>query len=193
MRILMEILPINVLLAFIVAVAAVAVFKFLRKPSDKKLIFFFIKTFFAAVYVFMACRILFNITKFGIYGNPSPYYGNYIPFKTITEYVKDLKTGHFFIFITQVAGNILITVPLPFVVRFCLRKRKMSRICTVSLILTAAIEPLQLLINIFLGGPSNIIDIDDLILNLTGCALGLFFVFLLTLFTEIEYLCNCGD
>lgn len=176
MRILVEILPINALLAFIVAVAAVVVFKFLHKPSDKKLIVFFIKTFFAAVYVFMACRILFNVTKFGIYGNPSPYYGNYIPFKTITEYVKDLKTGHFFIFITQIVGNILITVPLPFVVQFCSRKRKMSRICTVSLILTTAIEPLQLLINIFLRGPSNIIDIDDLILNFIGCALGILFL-----------------
>jgi glycopeptide antibiotics resistance protein len=84
-----------------------------------------------------------------------------------------INNGHIGVFIMQVAGNILVTLPLPFVVWFCSRGRKMKKVCAVSLIVTAAIEPVQLLINLFLGGPSNIIDVDDLILNLTGCAAGL--------------------
>jgi glycopeptide antibiotics resistance protein len=115
-------------------------------------------------------RILFNITKFGIYGDSEPWHGNYIPFATIWEYISQ---GNILIFLMQVAGNVLVTSPLPLVVWFYSPKRIMKRVCAASLIITALIEPVQLLINFVHGGPSNIIDVDDLILNLAGCGLGL--------------------
>lgn len=170
MQIVLDVLPINGLLAFIIAIAAMVVFMLTRKPPMKKLLACFAATFLAAVYIFMACSILFSTTRFGIYGDPSPFSGNYVPFKTISAYA---NRGNFIIFTKQVIGNILITLPFPFVVWFYSRKRKMKRIGWVSLIITATIEPLQILINLFLGGPSNIIDVDDLILNLVGCTLGL--------------------
>jgi glycopeptide antibiotics resistance protein len=169
-RYIVDYLPGTALCAFVTAAAASAAFMLARKPPAKKLAFFFAATFFSAVYVFAACRILFNVTRYGIYGNTSPYYGNYVPFKTITDYI---RRGHIGIFVIQIVGNIFVTLPLPFVVWAYSRRRNMKRVCLVSLLLTAAIEPVQLLINLFLGGPSNIIDVDDFILNLFGCALGL--------------------
>lgn len=166
----MEYFPRNVLIAFIFTIVAAAVFMFTRKPSIKKLVTFFAAAFLAALYVCMACNILFSVTRFGIYGDTRPYSGNYVPFRTIMAYA---KRGNILLFVTQIIGNILVILPLPLVVWFCSRKRNMKRVCLVSLIITAAIEPLQLLINIYLGGPTNIIDIDDLILNLVGCTLGL--------------------
>jgi glycopeptide antibiotics resistance protein len=142
----------------------------IHKPAIRRLAAFFVTTFWAAAYVVVAGRILFNVTEYGIYGDSSPYHGNYVPFKTIMEYV---RMGHIGILFTQIIGNILVTLPLPFVVWFYSGQRKIKQVCVLSLIATAAIEPAQLLINVFLGGPSNIIDVDDLILNLVGCALGL--------------------
>jgi glycopeptide antibiotics resistance protein len=173
MRLLIEYLPGVLLLSLIAAAVSSIVFKFVRKPGAKRLPAIFAKAFVSAFYVFAACRVLFNTTKYGIYGDRDPWHGNYTPFRTILEYV---NRGHFGILLTQVAGNVLVTLPLPFVVWFCQPKRKMRRVCAVSIIITALIEPVQLLINIVLGGPSNIIDIDDLILNLAGCAIGLLIV-----------------
>ena len=170
MRRIIEVLPGALLLALLTASIAAAVFKFTRKPQTKKLIAFFAATFLASAYVFIACNILLSITKFGMYKDVSPFSGNYTPFRTIMEYI---NRGHIGLFFSQVAGNILVTLPFPFVVWFCSRKRNMKRVCLISLIITAVIEPVQILLNVFIGGPTNIIDIDDLILNILGCVLGL--------------------
>jgi len=169
-HLLIENIPWAILFAFIFAVVAAVIFKIAAKPSKRKLIIFIIASFLAALYVCIACSVLFSVTKFGIYGDVEPYSGNYIPFKTIMEFA---GSGSFGLFVTQIAGNILVIIPLPFVVWLYSRKRAMKRVCLVSLIITTAIEPMQLLLNILIGGPTNIIDIDDLILNLVGCALGL--------------------
>jgi hypothetical protein len=76
------------------------------------------------------------------------------------EYV---RMGHIGVFFTPIVGNILATSPLPFVAWFYSGQRKIKQVCVLSLIATAVIEPAQLLINVFLGGPSNIVDADDLI------------------------------
>ena len=170
MRQIIEYLPSVLLLALIATVAAAIVKKLIHKPKLTQLLRFSIVTFLSAAYVFMACRILFNVTKFGIYGDIEPWHGNYIPFATIWEYI---SRGHIAMFLLQVAGNLLVTFPLPLVVWHYIPKQSIKSVCFISLIITALIEPVQLLINMILGGPSNIIDVDDLILNLAGCVLGL--------------------
>ncbi|MCL1879978.1 MAG: VanZ family protein [Actinomycetia bacterium] len=170
MRIVVEFLPAGALLSLVVAVLVTIAYAFINRPKMRKLVVFLIVTFLSAFYVIVACHVLFDITKQGIYAGTSPYYGNYTPLKTIMLFARNI---HSTLFLTQIAGNILITMPLPFVLWFYSQRRLMGRVCLVSLMITAAIEPLQLLINIYLGGPANIIDVDDLILNLTGCLLGL--------------------
>jgi glycopeptide antibiotics resistance protein len=172
MRQVIEYMPGTLLLALIVMAVAAAALWFTKKPDVKRLAAVCSVTFLAAVYILFACRILFNTTKFGIYGNSEPWHGNYIPFNTIWAYI---RKGNIWICLMQIAGNVLVTLPLPLVIWFCSPKRSMKRVCAVSLIITALIEPVQLLINLILGGPSNIIDVDDLILNLIGCGLGLLF------------------
>ena len=158
MRRIIEILPGVILLALAAAFLSAAIFKFFSKPQARKLIGFFVVTFFAAAYIFMACNILFSITRFGIYKDTSPFSGNYVPFKTIIEYI---ERGSFGMFVTQVAGNVLVTLPLPFVVWFYSRRRSMKRVTIVSLLITAVIEPVQILLNVLIGGPTNIIDVDE--------------------------------
>jgi glycopeptide antibiotics resistance protein len=177
MRQIIEYMPGALLLALMAAVIAAAAHRLVRRTGVRRLAAFSVVTFISAAYILMAYRILFSVTKFGIYGNPEPWYGNYIPFATIWEYIDE---GNPWLFLMQVAGNVLITLPLPLVLRFYLPRLRMKRVGAVSLIITALIEPVQLLINMVLGGPSNIIDVDDLILNLVGCGLGLWLMAAIT-------------
>lgn len=72
----------------------------------------------------------------------------------------------------QIFGNILITVPILFLIALSFRKLTFKKTFLISLIVTLSIEPIQLIINLVLNLSANIIDIDDLILNLIGCMMG---------------------
>ncbi len=86
-----------------------------------------------------------------------------MPFATIMQQVR--KGGS--VFLVNVPGNIVAFVPLGLLVPFCAaRLRFLIRIVLVGAFSSIAIELLQL------GFTERVADIDDVLLNVVGAALG---------------------
>jgi glycopeptide antibiotics resistance protein len=153
-----------ILLACTIATVASVFYFILRKPNVKKIAQFFLIVMMDAFYIITVAPAFFKLSR-TVDGDVSPFHGNYIPFKTITEYI---MTGNK----VQIFGNILITVPILFLIALSFRKLTFKKSFLISLIVTLSIEPIQLIINLVLNSSANIIDIDDLILNLIGCMMG---------------------
>lgn len=126
------------------------------------------------VYVVAAVGIFF----FPIYYDPRilPYaqYGtvdyNIIPINTITQYFRhsSVETAA-----RQILGNIAVFLPIGFLVPVLSEKfRKRKLIYILSLFLSVGIEAVQLLESLITHLPGHSVDIDDVILNFVGGALG---------------------
>lgn len=123
---------------------------------------FFLLTF--ATYIF---ALIFIVWIKG--GMPSEYLRyNYIPFKTILNY---LDFHSIQISLLNIIGNLLITAPLGFYAVFQIRLFKNINIIFYALIISMSIEMVQLLLFLF-GMGARTIDIDDVILNTAGCTAG---------------------
>lgn len=94
---------------------------------------------------------------------------NFIPFLTVTNYVKSIGTGIInlkTVFI-NLAGNIFLFTPLGFLLPAVFPKlRKLWKSMLTVFLIVLTVESLQLVLQI------GIFDIDDFILNLLGAALG---------------------
>lgn len=88
-----------------------------------------------------------------------------IPFKTIYNNFIILSTAG----IIQNIGNILLLVPLAFIVAW-LTKEKNNKVFVIAigLIASLGIETIQFVINAITKYPSHAVDVDDLILNYLG-------------------------
>ncbi|MDR1821579.1 MAG: VanZ family protein [Oscillospiraceae bacterium] len=166
MRILLAYAPWFLLCAFVSALAATAVFVLRRRPAAGRAVLFFLCAAISVLYAVAACFLLFSKRPPAAAQEAGPFYGNFVPLKTILE---SAASGRHM----QNIGNVAIFIPLPFVVYFALSRHGFKRAAVVSLAITLIIEPVQLLINLLPGATRNIIDIDDLLLNALGCILGL--------------------
>ena len=103
---------------------------------------------------------------------------NLIPFKVITSY---LQKGFTFSSIFNIAGNIILFIPLGF---FGYIKYKQSIYKTLSLCFftTLFVELSQLFM------PSRLSDVDDLILNFLGGVIGVLVSFIITYIIYPEYI-----
>lgn len=73
----------------------------------------------------------------------------------------------------QIVGNIIIFVPFPLLLRASIPPLTRRAQWQIALGVTASIEPMQLLINVLVQRPFNVVDIDDVLLNLMGCLIGI--------------------
>ncbi|GMW00831.1 MAG: hypothetical protein AMXMBFR84_19680 [Candidatus Hydrogenedentota bacterium] len=89
---------------------------------------------------------------------------NWVPFKTILPYLLGEKGG--FIALFNLGGNIVLFVPIGFVVPFVLRNMTWTKTLALALASPLAIEVVQ---GVFQLG---IVDIDDVILNGLGIIIG---------------------
>lgn len=94
---------------------------------------------------------------------------NFIPFKTISE---ALKNGITSTAITQIAGNIVLAIPFGIIVSLRFEKMQWRKKLLVALLFTLTIELSQMLIGFAVGNMYRNIDIDDVILNMLGACLG---------------------
>lgn len=96
---------------------------------------------------------------------------NLIPFTTIGRYFtegvsQDLTTQ-------QVGGNFLLLMPLGFLLPIVsVRTRSFGRVLGVAVAVSVGIEFLQAIVIVTLGNAGRAIDVDDVILNTAGAALG---------------------
>lgn len=130
----------------------------MKKKSLKKILFI--------IYVLLLIYVLIK---------PSPFYymsyydyfmrfSNFIPFKTILEYINALLNGTIneITVLKNIVGNIILFIPLIYFIKDDnhTKKRKMFYIYCIALII--GFEFLQLIFK------SGSLDIDDLILNFSG-------------------------
>lgn len=96
-------------------------------------------------------------------------YLNLIPFRsTLHDFIKLDTTSakDLYNFYTNLAGNIILFVPFPFVLASFFRIKDSKTMLVVSLGLTIAIEFIQYTFKI------GVADIDDILLNMIGAAIG---------------------
>ncbi|MCL2254780.1 MAG: VanZ family protein [Lachnospiraceae bacterium] len=125
--------------------------------TNKALIFLIINAYFA---------ILFRLTIFrsNISGVQIV---NFVPFLTINEYIQFLFSGYRIFGFINIAGNIIMFLPFGYIVSMLFPKtRKLIKIIFLSFIFSVFIETTQY---IFACG---VADIDDVILNTFGGAVG---------------------
>lgn len=96
-------------------------------------------------------------------------WANLIPLATISQQLVDgLASG-----MHQLTGNLLLLVPLGFLLPIANpRFRQFRQTHVVAVMVSLGIEILQLTISAVVGFPYRVFDVDDLILNTTGAALG---------------------
>lgn len=99
---------------------------------------------------------------------------NFIPFRTIIEAGKEAVTCHMYgVFIRQIIGNVLLFTPWGLFLSFYLNeKHRLFKVVAASLMLTISIELFQGVFNILLEYNYRSVDIDDVILNVTGGIVG---------------------
>ena len=95
---------------------------------------------------------------------------NYIPFKTIMPYL--LGSAGWLIGGLNILGNILLLVPVGFLLPFIFKKVNWKQILVVAVLSGMIIEGMQVVLHV------GIFDIDDVLLNGLGVLLG-FWLFLL--------------
>lgn len=89
---------------------------------------------------------------------------NFTPFKTILYYgtfQEDLPTG-----LQNVGGNILLFIPVGFLLTALLNRRRLLKILLFTLLISAIFEFIQLITGY------GTCDVDDLLLNTTGGLIG---------------------
>ena len=95
---------------------------------------------------------------------------NFLPFKTILPYL--LGEKGWMIAVVNLAGNIVLLVPIGFLVPFVYRKMTWKRSLALAVAAGLAIEGMQALFRV------GIFDIDDVILNGLGVMVG-YWVFMM--------------
>lgn len=143
-------------------------FRIMKKIIQK----IFTVSFF--VYVLAVVYIILFLGSRGSWGSmPFSEYvklqSNFIPFKTITSYITDIRNGsmNMDIPIKNLLGNLILFLPAGLYIPFFLRKINSFKKCLLTgLIILLLIEAVQ-----FLSRRGSF-DIDDIILNICGIALG---------------------
>ncbi|WP_432663354.1 VanZ family protein [Wukongibacter baidiensis] len=92
---------------------------------------------------------------------------NLIPFRTIINFVIYFESNNLEVVLYNILGNIIVFIPLGFLISTILRRKKKTLIVmTTSLLLILCAETMQLVLRV------GVFDVDDIILNLIGCYLG---------------------
>lgn len=95
---------------------------------------------------------------------------NFIPFKGIVDM---LTSERLYVIVRNLVGNILLTMPLGFLLPLIFKKiNKVKWILISGFLFSLSIENIQFILSLCLGFTYKIADVDDLILNTVGALLG---------------------
>lgn len=164
---LTDIIPIG-LIAFVLSLLLTLVLDFRTfRTAPWRTVCQFAARFLGLWWAMTAIALLFKTRTFFLNNPGSPFaHVNLLPFKTITAYLGSQNW-------LQLLGNAFILLPFPVLLAVNFPRMKTHTYYWVVFGVTALIEPVQLLVNLFAGSPVNAIDIDDFLLNALGCLLGL--------------------
>jgi glycopeptide antibiotics resistance protein len=137
-----------------------------EKPVNKKIINI-IKLIFTLSYFTILFYLVFFIgRRRGGYS----YSVNFVPIRNTWRELKYINEIGRFNYISNIFGNILLFLPLPFILKFFLKFYKFSTVLLISVLLSISIESLQYIFKV------GVADIDDVILNSVGACIGYYFV-----------------
>lgn len=96
---------------------------------------------------------------------------NLVPVRSLIRFYQTSphQSRFYFIFLSEILGNLLLLLPFGFILKCFYPCKHNFSIVVYGLLLSIGIEVTQLLLQI------GVCDIDDLILNTTGAAAGVFF------------------
>lgn len=96
-------------------------------------------------------------------------HNNFVPLQSINEIISlhSMRT-----LVLQIAGNILLFMPLGFYFPLLAKKLNLKRIMIIGIAASISIEATQGLISFFLGLNYKVVDIDDVLLNTIGTLIG---------------------
>lgn len=98
-----------------------------------------------------------------------------IPFETIKG-ILEIKA---FAGAIQIVGNILLLMPLAFIVVWIVNYTNKKVSLALGLVATCLIETIQLLVNLITRFPCHAVDVDDLILNYAGYLIAILIIYLI--------------
>lgn len=98
-----------------------------------------------------------------------------IPFKTIND-ILEIKA---FPGLIQIVGNLLLLMPIAFIVVWIMNKTNKMLVVLLGLVVSILIEFIQLIINLITAFPCHAVDIDDVILNYFGYLLATLSIWLI--------------
>ncbi|MEJ7769218.1 MAG: VanZ family protein [Chitinophagaceae bacterium] len=91
---------------------------------------------------------------------------NLVPVRNFYSYYHDATHDTFYNFYSNLLGNVILFLPLPFILFLIVKVKKTSTVILLGFLLSFMIELLQ---SIFVIGVS---DIDDILLNTFGTSIG---------------------
>lgn len=95
---------------------------------------------------------------------------NFIPLNGIIDM---LRSETIYVIVRNVLGNIILTMPLGFLLPFISKKMDRFKLILISgFLFSLGIESVQFLLSSFLGFTYKITDVDDMILNVIGAVIG---------------------
>ncbi len=123
------------------------------------------------IFTFFYCAILFYLVFFISRRRHSYHHDlNFIPLSnTLIEFRYTATIGRFNYY-SNIFGNILLFLPLPFILKMYLKVYKFSTVFLISVVFSIAIESIQYIFKV------GVADIDDVILNTIGACIGYFFI-----------------
>lgn len=123
------------------------------------------------LYIIFLIYFLFFSELYGRTGSTGVYRYNLELFKEIKRFIKYREELGFFAVFTNLFGNILIFIPYGFFIAMASRSRGFFKTVMFSFLLSFAVEVCQLISKV------GSFDVDDMLLNTIGGALGyIFFV-----------------
>ncbi|MEE0873745.1 MAG: VanZ family protein [Ruminococcus sp.] len=150
-----------------VILAVYLIYALIRKRPVKRII---VTCIFIIYLVGVAIVTLFPIVYDDLteYTDAVTWY-NFTPFKTI---ISAFQNGITATAVTQIIGNIALSVPFGVLVLLLFKLPRRWQKLVIALSFTIAIESSQLFIGFAIGNMYRNIDIDDIILNLSGAYIG---------------------
>jgi glycopeptide antibiotics resistance protein len=96
----------------------------------------------------------------------------WIPFVSSANMLKNsIRTGNYGAFIRIIVGNFVVLMPLGVFLPLINPKFRLGRMTVVSILVPVGIEGIQLIGNILMGSAVRYVQVEDVILNGTGCLL----------------------
>ncbi len=154
-----------------------------------------VKTIVINFLIYFYCLLVFSLTILPIYIQKEAiehyrevvgFSSNFIPFRSISQIL--LKISNYSAF-KQLAGNIILFIPLSFILPlYTKRFRKFGKVLLSGFLISLGIETLQFIISFFYGFSYRTTDVDDIILNCAGVVIGFILYSLLRLCYNLHHL-----